>query len=196
MQASVRDRIQGSRSAAGHRPRRRNSAGRVLLWRSPPRRSLCPRPDDWIAAAERDQVAVQRERGRVMSRSEDPACCAQCSARHGRGNDLHIRTAQARKVGKELPSSLGDRTLKFGLWSAKYRNGDEAANSCPWNSSGVPGAEQRQRRHRAKPTRRRGRVQPWPNAGVGDLVVVLQEGDERRGGRSKRRRAAPFFCQA
>ena len=71
----------------------------------------------------------------------------------GRGHDrLHLRRRDARELAAELPrarsaDALGQLGHQLGEVVERAR---EAANSWPWNSIGVPGRQQQQRRHRAQ----------------------------------------------
>ena len=90
-----------------------------------------------------------------------------------------LRHCQARELRQELLAALAHERSSSGSWSAKYRKGERLANSCPWKSRGVLGASSSSAGH--CPHRGRDRSADGcghPAAGVGDLVMVLDEDDE------------------
>ena len=169
--------------AVARRPRRRSAARTPLRPSTAP--STPPRPlraEDRILAAQPQQVAVQVRRSRRAARArENRACSARrCRGSPGSGRQAaHLGLARLRNCARNSTRPLRDQLgAARGCGRRRRGTGVEAANSWPWKSIGVPGASS------SSAVIARSRpglvelVEPLAAAGVGDLVVVLDEGDE------------------
>ena len=148
-----------------------------------------------VVAAQPQQVAVQRQPTRRGARVPPSRACRRRrwrqrpAARHER---LHLRRGQAGELGHRTPAALGDRLLELRA-SARRSSGTAGwspipgpgtASACRAPAAAAPSSPA------AGPGRRSG-CSAQAAAGIGDLVVVLQEQHELR-----RRRARGRACRA
>ena len=183
--------------------RRRRTAARTPARpaRRRRRRRGAWRANDRILPPQPQQVAVQRVAARrSASRSARSSLQRRnvCADRPGRPAAPASRAvARLGNCARNSRPPLADQLAPAPAGGRRSnRNGLEAANSCPWNSIGVPGASSSSA---VSAGSRPGLVSWWqrrPQAGVGDLVVVLEEVDERRRRQAERRRAARLLLPA
>ena len=155
-------------------------------------------------------VALRRQAGQQLSRRSRSSCrwrasAAACAARRQRCQSRIVAACVLRRVrvGQTVAGSLAatrawrTRRARPSVTAAasspsksqKNRNGVAAPNSSPMNSSGGDGASSSDRPRPSQRARSAQRGEPLAERAVADLVVVLQEVDER-GRRQVRARLA------